>query len=81
MIHIVTRGESVYQIARYYGITPAEVISNNGLSYPYQLTSGQALFLGEEQKTGSLYVNGYAYPFIQREVLNTAIPADRKSVV
>lgn len=75
MIHIVTRGESVYQIARYYGITPAEVISNNGLSYPYQLTPGQALFLGEEQKIGSLYVNGYAYPFIQREVLNTAIPA------
>ena len=75
MVHIVTRGESVYQISRYYGIAPEEIIRNNGLSYPYQLTPGQALFLGEEQKIGSLYVNGYVYPFIQREVLNTAIPA------
>ncbi len=77
MIHIVTRGENVYQIAGNYGISPNDIIQDNGLSYPYQLTPGQALFLstGEEKITRSVFVNGYAYPFIRDEVLNTAIPA------
>lgn len=77
MIHIVTRGESVYQIARYYGISQNQVISDNGLVYPYQLTPGQALFLDVNvSKEGRpLFVNGYAYPFINRDVLDTAIPA------
>ena len=69
MIHIVTRGESVYQIARYYGISQNQVISDNGLVYPYQLTPGQALFLDVNvSKEGRpLFVNGYAYPFINRD--------------
>lgn len=77
MIHIVTRGESVYQIAAYYGITSEQVIRDNGLAYPYQLTPGQALFLpdGRDNREGRLYVNGYAYPFIERDVLAEAVPA------
>lgn len=77
MIHIVTRGESVYQIAAYYGVPPEEIIRDNGLSYPYRLTPGQALFLTVNAERGyaPLYVNGYAYPFIRKEILNTAIPA------
>lgn len=76
MIHIVSRGESLYQIAGVYGIAVKEIIEENGLYYPYWLTPGQALFIpvGEEKRS-SLFVNGYAYPFIRNEVLNTAIPA------
>lgn len=77
MVYIVSRGESVYEIAGKYNISLQEIIEDNGLSYPYQLVPGQALFLsvGGERTTGSLFVNGYAYPFIREEVLNTAVPA------
>lgn len=77
MIYIVSRGDSAYEIARTYHIPLQEIIEDNGLVYPYQLVPGQALFLsvGEKQITGALSVNGYAYPFIRENVLNTAIPA------
>lgn len=77
MIYIVSRGDSVYGIAGTYHIPLQEIIEDNGLVYPYQLVPGQALFLsvGEKQITGPLSVNGYAYPFIREDVLNTAIPA------
>lgn len=77
MIHIVSRGESVYQISMQYNISIQEIIEKNGLISPYTLVPGQALFLpvGDMQRTGSLYVNGYAYPFIQKTVLDSSIPA------
>lgn len=77
MIHIVSMGESVSQISMQYNISVQEVIEKNGLIYPYTLVPGQALFLsvGDMRKTDSLYVNGYAYPFIQKTVLDVAIPA------
>lgn len=77
MIHIVSKGESVYQISMKYNIPVQEVIEKNGLVYPYTLVPGQALFLAvnDARRTGSLYVNGYAYPFIQKTVLDSAIPA------
>ncbi len=77
MIHIVSKGESVYQISIQYNISVQEIIEKNGLIYPYTLVPGQALFLqvGDMRKTGSLYVNGYAYPFIQKTVLDSSIPA------
>ena len=70
MIHIVSMGESVSQISMQYNISVQEVIEKNGLIYPYTLVPGQALFLsvGDMRKTDSLYVNGYAYPFIQKTV-------------
>lgn len=77
MIHIVTSGDTIYQIAADYRVSPQQIIDDNGLQEPYQLIAGQALFVdtGEEQKLGTIAVNGYAYPYIQEEILNTAIPA------
>lgn len=77
MIHIVSRGESLYQISSRYQLQVNETAFQNGLKYPYALVPGQALFLpvGDSQKLGALHMNGYAYPFIQKTVLDAAIPA------
>ncbi len=44
-IHIVQRKDTLYRIAREYGISVARLISDNGLLYPYPLVEGQALII------------------------------------
>lgn len=123
-IHRVRRGESVYSIARAYGVNLMDVIGTNALTNPDSLAIGQAimifpyvssytvdsgdslyriaarygltvkellrlnpLFIGRqyiqpgerlivslgEEKRGRLTVNGYAYPSIAEETLDTAL--------
>lgn len=45
IIHVVSRGESVYLISRRYGISPDKIISDNGLTNPGQLAVGQTLVI------------------------------------
>ncbi len=123
-IHRVRPGESLYTIARSYGVNLMDVISTNALAVPDSLAVGQAvmifpnvtsytvdsgdslyriaaryglsvkqllrlnpLFIGRqyiqpgdrlivsfgEEKRGRLTVNGYAYPSIAEETLDTAL--------
>lgn len=76
-IHVVTAGETVFSIANQYGVSVEGIEAINQLQYPYTLVIGQALLIntGEvmEDKR-SIYVNGYAYPFISRWVLNATLP-------
>lgn len=80
-IHVVADGETVLSIANLYGVSPEGIESVNQLQYPYQLVVGQALLIqteegdiqgGNEKRT--VYVNGYAYPFISRWVLDATVP-------
>ncbi len=75
-IHIVSAGESVDTISALYEISVNQLIFDNQLIYPYQLAIGQALFIsdGLNVKNRSIYVNGYAYPFISRWVLENTLP-------
>lgn len=75
-IHIVSTGESVDTISALYEIPVNQLIFDNQLIYPYQLAIGQALFIsdGLNVKTRNIYVNGYAYPFISRWVLENTLP-------
>lgn len=75
-IHVVSSGETVYSISDRYGVSSEKVIYDNQLIYPYQLAIGQALFIsdGTLEKTRNLSVNGYAYPFISRWVLENTLP-------
>ena len=50
-IHIVSPGETLFSIARNYGVSPSLVEINNGLSDPSALVVGQALLLLFPQKT------------------------------
>jgi murein DD-endopeptidase MepM/ murein hydrolase activator NlpD len=43
--HVVQRGETVYRIARTYGIDPRELMEANGISDPRQLATGLELFV------------------------------------
>lgn len=75
-IYVVKQGDNVDAIAASYEISVQTLIYDNQLVYPYELAIGQALLIG----TGSAvlareaFVNGYAYPFISRWVLEQTLP-------
>ncbi len=76
-IYVVKEGDTVDSIAQRYGVPVSSVIFDNQLSYPYPLAVGQALLLsteGETMPSYSAYVNGYAYPYINQEVLEETLP-------
>ena len=88
LIYVVDAGDTVNSIAAAYGISAEEVIYNNQLVSPYNLAVGQALLLTGAVSIGaanevlvpvnaerrSVYVGGYAYPFISRFVLEQTLP-------
>lgn len=124
IIHVVTAGQTLRQIAGEYGVSVARILSDNGIVNPETLVEGQALviqrptatytvqagdtlesiaeatgvsaltlvqnnpslisgrlFAGETlalafegEKEGSLALTGYAYPFINRNILFHALP-------
>lgn len=76
-IYVVRPGDTVDSIAESYGIPVSSVIYNNQLVYPYPLAVGQALLLSSGETsapTDPAWVNGYAYPFIQQNVLDETLP-------
>lgn len=76
-IYVVKSGDTVDSIAESHGITVSSVIYNNQLVYPYPLAVGQALLLSSGEISGPSYpawVNGYAYPFIQQDILSETLP-------
>lgn len=77
-IYVVRAGDNVDEIASGFGITAAEIIYANQLIYPYRLAVGQALWLPFAQDETifgrGIFSNGYAYPFIDTEVLADSLP-------
>lgn len=76
-IHVVKQGDTVDTIAAFYGVSPASVIYDNQLVYPYALAVGQALLISTSpvsEPTFSAYSGGYAYPFIEEMVLPETLP-------
>ena len=125
VIHIVKPGDTLFSIARRYGVSLSLLAADNGLTAPYALAVGQALVIqypdrmhtveagdtltglsrrygvstrqlfrnnpileGEPilypgqtivlsykgEKEGALSVNGYAYPYIDKDLLRATIP-------
>jgi spore germination protein len=75
-VHTVRPGDTLYTIAQQYGTTVLTLYQNN----PY-LAIDPTLFVGQQltiayrgQKIGTLSVNGYAYPYINRNVLFRVLP-------
>lgn len=76
-IYVVNPGDTVDGIAQKTGIPVETLIYDNQIEPPYRLAVGQALFIGDgrrEPVRPSLYVSGYAYPFINEEVLKETLP-------
>ncbi len=74
--YTVRGGDTLLSIARAYGVSVMQLWRNNpslrGRSYIYP---GQILNIAyETPPLGSIHVNGYAYPYIDRSVLRTTLP-------
>lgn len=75
LVHTVKEGETATEIAAMYGLSERKLYQNN----PYllnreSLISGQNLVIQYEgQEEQKLYVIGYAYPFIQKDILREAL--------
>ncbi|MDF2822046.1 MAG: spore peptidogylcan hydrolase [Clostridiales bacterium] len=78
LIHVVTPGDNLTSIARTYDVTTDSLVENNGLTATDTLVVGQAIIIISPNfpttKLGTLQVNGYAYPNIDRAVLTSALP-------
>lgn len=74
-IFVVKRGDTLYSIAKKFGVTTERLSYINALSDPNRLTVGQTLVIpGDSSPHGEIEVNGYAYPNISDAVLNEALP-------
>lgn len=74
--YVVQGGDTLYTIAREYGVSVNQLWRNNpvlgGMSAVYP---GQVLTISYSQpKIGTIYTNGYAYPFIDEAVLRKTLP-------
>jgi spore germination protein len=74
--HIVQEGDTLYSIAEQYGITMLQLLRNN----PY-LSGREYIYPGEiivisykNERIGNLSTYGYAYPYINTEVLKKTLP-------
>lgn len=78
LFYVVQPGDTVYSIASMTGNTVEELLRNNGLTPDSVLVPGQALVLAEQEEERTqkreLSVNGYAYPYIDNEVLQKTLP-------
>lgn len=77
-IYVVQQGDTVSSIATAFDVSVESLIYANQLVAPYSLVIGQALLIFSGEPSGSaaypLNANGYAYPFINRFVLNETLP-------
>lgn len=75
-IYVVKPGDTIDSIALNLGAEAEQLIYDNQLVYPYELAVGQALFAAGDRRnaTRSIYVSGYAYPFISPWVLEQTLP-------
>ena len=75
-VHAVTAGETLTSIAAQYGTTVRQLWRNNwSLGGGEALAAGQTLVISYfDEKLGQGLFNGYAYPFISRELLEAELP-------
>lgn len=74
--YTVRQGDTLSSIARAHGLSLRQLLRNNfGLSRQEELSPGQTLVLAYRQVPEfPLSVNGYAYPYIQPELLAETLP-------
>jgi len=76
-IYVVKEGDTIDRIAEIFETDVEEIAYDNQITEPYRLAVGQALLIpveGERREKRSVYVNGYAYPYIRDEVLLETLP-------
>lgn len=74
--HTVAPGQSIYSIAAAYGISVNEILqANPQITNPSQISAGQTIVIPPRTiNFGTIEVNGYAFPNINRQVLAKTLP-------
>ncbi len=73
--HTVEAGESLYSIAIHHNLPLNELIAANpNVTPPYTIYPGQTINIPETTTKKTISVNGYAYPNINRSVLQQTLP-------
>lgn len=73
-VYIIQEGDTLYSVANAYGVTVMELLRNNPfLSNRETLYQGETLVIRYERQ-GSIAINAYAYPFIDRDILRKTLP-------
>lgn len=76
-IYVVREGDSLDSIAAAFAADAQEIAYDNQIPEPYKLAVGQALLVpggGSAEPGRAVSVNGYAYPYIQEQVLLETLP-------
>ena len=75
-VHTVRTGQTLQSISAQYGLSVRQLQRNNPiLGGGTTIYPGQTLVISYRQQTeGTLSVNGYAYPFIDRSLLQSTLP-------
>lgn len=85
MIYVVKPGDTLYAIARRYGVTVESLIYDNQLASLPHLIPGQALLIQIPGETNvscrNLFVNGYAYTNVNPGILMEALPSLQELLV
>ncbi len=77
VVHTVVEGDTLFRVAEQYDVTPNRILQNNPwVAVDEFLTAGEELVITYEGDTveDTIVINGYAYPFIEREVLRRTLP-------
>ncbi len=75
IIHTVKSGESLYSIAEFYGVSVLSIKRNNPfINTDENIQTGESIVIKYQgNKIGNLTINGYAYPFIQKNTLSETL--------
>lgn len=74
-VYTVVQGDSLYSIAASTGVTPLTLLRNNPqLSDRSYLYPGEQLAIKYNNNKGRLKTNGYAYHFIDSDILKKTLP-------
>jgi spore germination protein len=77
VVHTVVEGDTLFSIAEQYDVTPNRILQNNPrVAVDEFLSAGEELVITYEgdQVEDTIRINGYAYPYIEREVLRRTLP-------
>lgn len=74
-VHTVEQGESLFTIATNYGTTVSKLLQNNPSIIGKDILPGEEIVITYQgDRLRDITINGYAYPYIDREVLEKTLP-------
>lgn len=76
-IYVVKSNDTVDSIAEKFRVPVGAVLYDNQLTWPYRLAVGQALLIRTDAPSPdrrSVFSGGYAYPYIEKQVLGQTLP-------